>query len=114
MDTFARLIHGSKNVQENRQVSLNKTIEEKRPDYKCKKNYVTLSEIPTWPQFYNTETLEKSKISYEAGEVNYGANDLLNSKIGVFTGDITCLEIDSIVNAANKKLLGSLFNYHGN
>ena len=33
-------------------------------------------------------------------------NDNLNSKLGVFIGDITCLEIDCIVNAANKTLLG--------
>ena len=34
------------------------------------------------------------------------ANKALNSKISVFAGDITCLEIDAIVNAAKPTLLG--------
>lgn len=31
-------------------------------------------------------------------------DEILNQKISVFTGDITCLEIDAIVNAANDRL----------
>lgn len=31
---------------------------------------------------------------------------MINSKIGVFVGDITLLEIDAIVNAANETLMG--------
>ena len=34
------------------------------------------------------------------------ASSKLNSKIGIWLGDITTLEIDAIVNAANKTLLG--------
>ena len=30
----------------------------------------------------------------------------INSKVSIFTGDITSLEIDSIANAANESLLG--------
>ena len=37
---------------------------------------------------------------------NYSVNHELNDKISVFVGDITCLEIDAIVNAANKQLAG--------
>lgn len=39
-------------------------------------------------------------------EANFSKNDVLNAKISLFTGDITCLEIDAIVNAANEDLAG--------
>ena len=36
----------------------------------------------------------------------YEVDDELNKKISLWTGDITTLEIDAIINAANKSLLG--------
>lgn len=38
--------------------------------------------------------------------IEFASNDVLNGKISIFTGDITCLEIDAIVNAANEDLAG--------
>lgn len=105
MDTFTKLLSASKNVHQTREVFLKKSLKEKRSLYKCK-NYVTLNEIPTWQKYYNEQKLSGKSKSSDEINANYVANDVLNSKIGVFTGDITCLEIDSIVNAANKKLLG--------
>ena len=36
----------------------------------------------------------------------YDVNEELNTKISMWRGDITCLEIDVICNAANGSLLG--------
>ena len=105
MDTFTKLLSASKNVLQTREVFLKKSLKEERSLYKCK-YYVTLNEIPTWQKYYNEQKLSGKSKSSDDINANYVANDVLNSKIGVFTGDITCLEIDSIVNAANKKLLG--------
>ena len=51
--------------------------------YKCGNKYVTLDKIPC-----------------------YNLQDPILSKISLFGGDIACLEIDCIVNAANEGLLG--------
>jgi len=38
--------------------------------------------------------------------ISYEANDAINEKVSLWCGDITTLEIDAIVNAANSSLLG--------
>lgn len=43
---------------------------------------------------------------FEPIDTPYKSNNNINSIISVFTGDITTLEIDCIVNAANSTLLG--------
>lgn len=57
----------------------------------------------------NEETkTDKTKAKLDVSSVtesDFPKNDALNKKISLFTGDITCLEIDAIVNAANDALL---------
>jgi len=48
----------------------------------------------------------KKKIVTVNPEVKYAVNEKINSKISLYHGDITTLEIDAIVNAANESCLG--------
>lgn len=99
---FTRSAFSAKFVPQERETYLNMSVKEKRKLYKCKDNYVTINDIPTWPEYFN-ENLKRKTLNYD---VKQTVNETLNSKISIFIGDITCLEIDSIVNAANERLLG--------
>ncbi|KAJ6647311.1 ADP-ribose glycohydrolase MACROD1, partial [Pseudolycoriella hygida] len=110
---------------------LNMPIDEKRKHYKCGDDYETLSNIPNWSEYVTTdegkkklatastavtssddeESHDKSEDGEDAATdqtksdvETYTKNDKFNEKISIFTGDITCLEIDAIVNAANSAL----------
>ena len=77
---------------------LGMSVEEKRRWYKCSKNYTVLSAIPTW-----TELATQTEANVKS---DHAVREDLNRKISTFQGDITSLEIDAIVNAANTGLAG--------
>ncbi|XP_056108945.1 ADP-ribose glycohydrolase MACROD2 [Rhinichthys klamathensis goyatoka] len=69
-------------------------LEDRRKDYRG--NYVTLDKIPTWANHdNNTATEEEEHQSFS-----------LADKVTLYKGDITILEVDAVVNAANSSLLG--------
>jgi len=102
-----------KQVETDKEEFLNMGIEDKRKMYKCKTNFVELSSIPCWPEYFK-DNIKDDPVS-KSWWKNTGSkhkvegiesSDRMNSKISIFTGDITSLEIDAIANAANESLLG--------
>ncbi|XP_030621934.1 ADP-ribose glycohydrolase MACROD1 [Chanos chanos] len=79
--------------KEAKNVLLSMGQKERRAMYRT--DHLALDQVPVWTQ----------SGSYD-GEVLYKSNDKLTQKISLFRGDITKLEIDALVNAANKTLLG--------
>nr|CAD7570094.1 unnamed protein product [Timema californicum] len=86
-------------------------LEEKRQFYK-RERFTTLDQIATWEEFFEQSKsklqkhlAEKYKTS-NPPEVVFKVDSELNKKVSIWKGNITLLEIDAIVNAANKRLLG--------
>ncbi|XP_051900934.1 ADP-ribose glycohydrolase MACROD1-like isoform X3 [Pristis pectinata] len=71
---------------------------ERRSYYKAER-FVILDEIQTWKDFSTEEKLKQPVTHYKK-------NDVLNEKVSLLQEDITKLEIDAIVNAANSSLMG--------
>ncbi|KIK70095.1 hypothetical protein GYMLUDRAFT_236526 [Collybiopsis luxurians FD-317 M1] len=65
-----------------------------------KKSVIKLADIKSISELYKSSILKPAKTQ------RFKPNSALLERVSLFQGDITKLEIDSIVNAANKSLLG--------
>jgi len=79
-------------------------LEDKRKEYKCGDRFVTLDQIMPWSEWRLAQKYrcDNPPSLSSLPEIN----PMFNEKVSVWQGDITHLEIDAIVNAANRSLLG--------
>jgi len=84
---------------------LKEQLARRRAQYKCGANFVTLETIPTWQQWFKTNvSVYKSEVLKAPPKA--APSLTINERISVWQGDITGLEIDCIVNAAQHSLEG--------
>ncbi|XP_076750917.1 macro domain-containing protein PG1779 isoform X1 [Xylocopa sonorina] len=84
-----------------KQKFLTMPLEEKRKYYKG--TVTTLDLVPTWLEYWNKNKTNIGVMNLEKVEK---VDQEMAKKISIWQGDITSLEIDAIVNAANSSLLG--------
>jgi len=78
------------------------SLEERRARYHCIK-FVEFKDIKDWATVSKKQSINESKAEKES---KFSPDEQLNKKVALWHGDITTLEIDAIVNAANESCLG--------
>eukprot|EP01112_Ceratiomyxa_fruticulosa_P007144 TRINITY_DN1845_c0_g1_i3.p1 TRINITY_DN1845_c0_g1~~TRINITY_DN1845_c0_g1_i3.p1 ORF type:complete len:354 (-),score=78.96 TRINITY_DN1845_c0_g1_i3:99-1160(-) len=82
------------------------TIDERRGRYHCRSQYIKPEDILSWQGFLEEEKRSKFYKPPNPHDIVFPPNKQFNKKLSLWQGDITRLEIDAIVNAANRGCLG--------
>lgn len=107
--SVATMVNSTKwEIEKNRILKL--SLEEKRKIYKSS-DFIDLENVDPWSKYLNKSQGIDSKKSttddlkeFEKIKINTEKNKSISERVSIFKGDITKLEIDAVVNAANSRL----------